>query len=146
MTFSHPAIPFLGRLLIAYIYITSGYAKVFGWSGNLQYMERHHLPIIPFLLGAAALIEVVGSFCLITGYQARWAAFIMFGYTVILTLVLHNYWAQANEMAAAMQETHFRKNLAIMGGLLMLSYSGPGAWAIRGTGEHRRTLPAHDRA
>jgi hypothetical protein len=40
----------------------------------------------------------------------------------------NNYWA-SSEMMAAMQETHFRKNLAIMGGLLMLAYSGPGKWA-----------------
>jgi len=29
-----------------------------------------------------------------------------------------------------MQETHFRKNLAIIGGLLMVAYSGPGEWAL----------------
>jgi len=44
-------------------------------------------------------------------------------------LLFHNYWASSG-MMAAMQETHFRKNLAIMGGLLMLAYSGPGKWAL----------------
>jgi uncharacterized membrane protein YphA (DoxX/SURF4 family) len=34
-----------------------------------------------------------------------------------------------------MQETHFRKNLAIMGGLLMLAYSGPGKWALGRRGD-----------
>jgi len=35
-------------------------------------------------------------------------------------------------MMAAMQETTFRNNLAIMGGLLMLAYTvGPGKWALR---------------
>jgi uncharacterized membrane protein YphA (DoxX/SURF4 family) len=27
-------------------------------------------------------------------------------------------------------ETHFRKKLAITGGLLMLAYGGPGKWAL----------------
>jgi uncharacterized membrane protein YphA (DoxX/SURF4 family) len=31
---------------------------------------------------------------------------------------------------AGMQETEFRKNLAIMGGLLILAACGPGKWAI----------------
>ncbi len=31
---------------------------------------------------------------------------------------------------AGMQETHFRKNLAIVGGLLMLAYSRLGKWAL----------------
>ena len=40
---------------------------------------------------------------------------------------------------AAMQETHFRKNLAIMGGLLMLACSGPGKWALgRSLGKNYR--------
>lgn len=116
----------MGRWLLTYIYATSGIAKVFDWDGNVQYMARHHLPMIPVLLGLALVIELVGSLCLITGYQARWAAFIMFGYTAILTVLLHNYWS-SGDMGA---ETHFRKNVAIMGGLLMLTYSGPGGWAL----------------
>jgi putative oxidoreductase len=50
-------------------------------------------------------------------------------YTTAVTILFHNYWA-SSDMMAAMQETHFRKNLAIMGGLLMLAYSGPGKWAL----------------
>jgi len=81
--------------------------------------------MIPLLLGAAMVIEVAGSICLVTGYQARIAAFAMFWYTTAVTVIFHNYWASI-DMMAAMQETHFRKNLAIMGGLLMLAYSGQG--------------------
>jgi len=126
MRFTHPAIPFLGRLLVAYIYITSGYAKVVSWSGNVQYLERHHFPLIPVLLAAAAVIEIGGTICLVTGFQARWAALVMAIYTSIVTITLHNYWATGGQMAG-MQETEFRKNIAIIGGLLFVSYAGPGA-------------------
>jgi putative oxidoreductase len=129
MNFNHPVIPLVGRLLISYIYLTSGVAKVMDWSGNVTYMSRHHLPLIPFLLAIAAFIEIGGSICLVTGFHARWAALIMFGYTVALTLLLHNYWSYTGDLAG-MQETHFRKNLAIMGGLLMVTYGGPGKWAL----------------
>jgi putative oxidoreductase len=132
MNLNHPLIPFLGRMLIAYIYITSGLAKVLEWSGNVQYMSTRHLPLIPVLLAIAAVIEIGGSICLITGYQARWAALVMFGYTIVLTLLFHNYWAHP---ASGMQETHFRKNMAIAGGLLALAYGGPGRWSIRGHSE-----------
>ena len=122
-------VPFLGRLLLAYIYVTSGIAKVFDWGGNVEYMQRHHLPFIPLLLAVAMVIELAGSASLITGYQARTAAFVLSLYTLAVTVLLHNYWAQSG-MAAAMQETEFRKNLAIAGGLLILAYAGPGAWAL----------------
>jgi putative oxidoreductase len=114
---------------MVYIFATSGLAKIFSWQGNVQYMSTRHLPMIPVLLVAAMVVEVGGSICLITGYRAREAAFIMFLYMIPLTLLFHNYWA-ASGMLAATQETHFRKNLAIMGGLLLLAYAGPGRWSL----------------
>jgi putative oxidoreductase len=129
MEFDHPSIPLLGRLLMVYIFATSGIAKIFDWHGNIQYMSTRHLPMTPLLLAIATIIEAGGSICLITGYQARIAAFVMFLYMIAVTVLFHNYWAASGYMAG-MQETHFRKNLAIMGGLLMLAYSGPGSWSL----------------
>jgi len=84
----HPVVPLLGRLMMAYIFATSGMGKVFGWSGNVGYLSTRHLPLIPVLLAIAMLIEVAGSVCLVTGYQARIAAFVMFCYTTAVTSVV----------------------------------------------------------
>ena len=129
MKLEHPIIPLTGRFMITYIFATSGIAKVFSWSGNVQYMSTRHLPMIPELLFIAMVIELAGSVCLITGYQIRIAAFVMFLYTTAVTVLFHNYWAATAAMAG-MQETHFRKNLAIMGGLLMVAYAGGGKCAL----------------
>lgn len=53
----------------------------------------------------------------------------MFFYLAAVTVLFHNYWA-ASGMLAGTQETHFRKDLAIMGGLLILAYAGPGRWSL----------------
>ena len=137
MKLDHPIVPLLGRLLIVYVFATSGIAKIFSWQGNIEYMSTRHLPLIPLLLAIAAVIELGGSICLITGYQARNAAFVMFVYTIVLTVIFHNYWAGSG-MSAAMQETHFRKNLAIAGGLLMLAYAGAGSWSLGNTSPTKR--------
>jgi putative oxidoreductase len=121
--------PLIGRLLIVYIYATSGIAKLLNWSGNVAYMETRHLPMVPVLLGIALIIELAGSLCLIFGSWARAAAFVMFLYTTVLTILFHNYWAFSG-MLRGTQETHFRKNLAIMGGLLILACFGAGSWAL----------------
>lgn len=129
MKLDHPVFPLLGRLMIVYIFATSGLAKVLDWSGNVQYMGTRHLPMIPLLLAIAAAVELGGSLALVTGYQARLAAFILAIYTLVLTLIFHAYWS-APASLAGMQETHFRKNLAIAGGLLVLAWCGPGRWAL----------------
>src|SRR5260221_10583476 len=56
----HPIVPLLGRLMMTYIFATSGIGKIFGWSGNVAYMNTRHLPLIPVLLAAAMVIEVAG--------------------------------------------------------------------------------------
>ena len=66
MKLDHPVIPLTGRLMITYIFATSGIAKAFFWSGNAQYMGTRRLPMIPVLLAIATVVELAGSVCLIT--------------------------------------------------------------------------------
>ena len=51
MILDHLVVPLLGRLMMAYIFATSGIGKVFGCSGNVAHMSTRHLPMIPVLLG-----------------------------------------------------------------------------------------------
>ena len=85
--------------------------------------------MIPVLLAVKAFIELAGSACLIAGYQIRIAAFVRFLCTTVVTVLFPNYWSSSAAMAGV-QKTQFRKNLAIMGGLLMVAYSGSGKWAL----------------
>jgi putative oxidoreductase len=121
--------PFAARLLICAIFVQGAFGKIFGWSGQEEYMASHGVRFIPPLLGAALVIEVLGVLALLSGYQARVAALVMFVYLGIVSAMLHNFWA-ASGMSAAMGQTQFLKNLGIMGGLLMIAAYGPGRWAL----------------
>lgn len=124
--------PFIARLLICAIFVQGAFGKIFGWSGQAEYMASHGMRFIPPLLGAALVIEVLGVLAVVTGYQARIAALVMFVYLGIVSVTLHNFWA-ASGMSAANGQTQFLKNAGIMGGLLMVASYGPGRWAIRGS-------------
>lgn len=93
-------------------------------------MQAHKLPapMIAPMLGIALLIEAAGVLCLIAGWQARAAAFVMFIYLGVVSVLLHNFWAAQGAAAGGMQ-TQFLKNLGIMGGLLMIAAHGPGRWS-----------------
>ena len=136
MRFEHPIFPLLGRLMIVYIFATSGLAKALSWEGNIRYMSTRHLPAVPVLLAIAMAIELGGSLCLILGYRTREASCVMFLYLTAVTVIYHNYWAIPGP-GRGMMETHFRKNLGIMGGLLILAYAGAGRWAIDELGKRR---------
>lgn len=102
-----------------------------GWTGQASYMQSHKLQtqLITPMLAIALLIEAAGVLCLILGWQARAAAFVMFIYLAVVSVLLHNFWAGQGATAGAMQ-TQFFKNLAIMGGLMMIAAYGPGRWSV----------------
>src|SRR5712671_1643216 len=123
----HGLFPFIARILISAIFVQGALGKITGWSGQAAYMASHNIRFITPLLAIALVIEAVGVLCLLTGFQARVAAFAMFLYLGAVSIILHNFWAMSG-MSAGGNQTHFLKNLGIMGGLLMIAAYGPGRW------------------
>jgi len=122
-------LPVVGRFLLALIFVLSGWGKITGFEGTVGYMASKGMPFPQFLLPGAILIELGGGLALMLGWQARWAALAIFLFLIPTTLIFHNYWALPPEQAAA-QLISFRKNLAIMGGLLYVMAFGPGPFSV----------------
>jgi putative oxidoreductase len=133
-------LPFVARLLIVSEFLIAVNGKISDWNGQAAYMAGYGMHFIQPLLAAALAIELVGSLCLITGYQARVAAGVMCLYLGIVSVRLHDFWNQSG-MAAGGNETQFFKNLGMMGGLLMIAAYGPGSYALG-----RRGAPLQSRA
>ena len=123
--------PLISRLLISAIFVQGALGKILGWSGQASYMQSHQLPVqlIPAMLGIALVIEAGGVLCLLAGWQARAAAFVMFLYLAAVSVLLHNFWTLHGSAAGGAQ-TQFLKNVGIMGGLLMIAAYGPGKWSL----------------
>ncbi len=119
----------VGRILLAAIFIISGFGKITGWDGTAAYMASKGLPMVPALLALTIAIELGGGILLAIGYKARWAALAIFLFTIPVTLVFHNFWA-ADAAQVQMQQINFLKNLAIMGGMLMVVAFGPGTYSV----------------
>lgn len=117
-----------GRLLLALIFVLSGFSKVAGFSSTLQMMQAKHIPLAAVALVVTILLEVLGGLALILGIRTRWAALLLFLYLIPVTLMFHNFWAYSGQ-EHMMQQAHFMKNIAIMGGLLFVYGSAPGRFA-----------------
>ena len=79
---SDAVFPLLSRLLISAIFVQGALGKILRWSGQASYMQSHQLPaqLIAAMLGIALVIEAGGVLCLLVGWQARAAAFVIFVY------------------------------------------------------------------
>ena len=117
--------PLVGRILMSVIFLLSGVMKLMNFSGSVAFLASKGMPMANIMLIGAIAVEILGALCLIFGFQTRIAALIMFLYLIPTTLIFQNFWALQGAMRADMQ-IHFLKNLAIMGGLLMVASFGPG--------------------
>ena len=119
----------LGRILLAIIFIKSGWGKIGGFEGTAGYMASKGLPMVQVLLVLTILVELGAGLLLAIGYKARWAALVLFLFLVPVTFVFHPFWGIPPEQVQN-QMNHFLKNVAIMGGMLMVFALGPGALSL----------------
>jgi putative oxidoreductase len=122
-------VPLLGRILISIVFILGGIGKITGFSMEEGMVAAKHLPMPAVALGIALVIELVGGLAVLLGLFTRLAAWILFLYLIPTTLVFHNFWAMQG-MDRIDNMIHFEKNLAIMGGLLILATLGAGGFSI----------------
>ena len=122
-------VPLLGRILISIVFILGGMGKIFGFSMEEGMVAAKHLPLPAVALGIALVIELIGGLAILLGLFTRFTAWILFLYLIPTTLLFHNFWAMQG-MDRIDNMVHFEKNLAIMGGLLVLAAFGPGALSV----------------
>ncbi|MEW5850224.1 MAG: DoxX family protein [Myxococcota bacterium] len=119
----------VGRLLVATIFILSGFSKITDFGGTAAHMAEKGIPATQLLLVGAIVVELGGGVLLATGLLTRWAAVALFLFLIPATLIFHNFWALEGAERLT-QQTNFLKNLAIMGGLLITSVAGAGAYSL----------------
>lgn len=119
----------IGRILLALIFIISGWGKIGGFAMTSGYMASKGLPMAEVLLVIAIAIELVGGLMIVFGWKARWAALAIFLFLIPTTLIFHAFWAVGPDEVRN-QTNHFLKNVAIMGGMLYIMAFGPGRYSL----------------
>jgi putative oxidoreductase len=129
--------PLVGRLLIAAIFVFSGFGKITGFEGTVGYIASKGLPLPQLAAVAAIIVELGGGLLLIVGWKARWAAAAMLLFTLVVAAIFHNFWAVPADMAQN-QMIHFMKNICMAGGLLYVVVFGSGPLSVDGDGSRPR--------
>lgn len=124
-----PAAALVGRILLATIFVISGAGKIFAFAGTAGYMASKGLPMPEVLLVGTIVIELLGGLMLAAGLKARWVALVIFLWLIPVTFIFHAFWG-IDPKEAQTQQIQFLKNVAIMGGMLMVFAFGPGRYSI----------------
>jgi putative oxidoreductase len=104
----------IARVLLCLVFIHAVIGKLTGFAGVAGAIAAKGLPLAPVLLVAAMALMAVGSALVISGWKARLGA-VLLVFLVPTTLLFHG------DVADKMERIQLFKNLAIMGGLLLVA-------------------------
>jgi putative oxidoreductase len=124
-----PHFSLVGRLLLALLFVPAGVMKITGFSGTVGYIASVGLPLASLGAVLAIVVEVGAGLALAVGWRARWAALVLAAFTLVATVLFHNFWAMPADQAFV-QQLMFFKNIAVVGGLLVVAAFGAGALSL----------------
>jgi len=113
------------RVLIALVFLMT----VWLGSPNAGYLGSLNLPMPEVMSWIARAAEALIVLSLILGFATRYGALLGIAYVIVATALAHRYW----EYPAAqqlLQYTNFSKNLAILGGLILVYVAGAGKLSV----------------
>lgn len=130
-TAGQDAFALVGRLLLAYLFVPAGWGKIAGFAGTVGYITSQGVPMPQVAAALSILIELGLGLLVLVGWQTRWAALGLAIFVAVITPIFHAYWA-VPEAQQMMQKINFDKNVAVVGGLLLLAGFGAGRWSLDG--------------
>ncbi len=119
----------VGRLALAALFLPAGLGKISGFEGTVGYINSVGLPLASLAAVVAIVVEVAGALALIAGFQVRLASLALAVFTAVATVFFHAFWAVPADQAFV-QQLMFFKNIAVVGGLLVLASQAPAGWTL----------------
>ena len=72
---------------------------------------------------------LLGGLSILLGYRAKLGAWLIAIFLIGVT-PMHKFWGIADPMMQQMQMVMFMKNLAMLGGALLITQFGSGPWSV----------------
>jgi putative oxidoreductase len=117
------------RLLLTALFLIFGWRKLQDFSGTVHQMATLDVPTPVTAAAVSTFMELPVAFAVAIGAITRPLALLMFFYTLGTAFIGHRFWTKTGGDFVENMDSFF-KNLAIMGGFLLLYMTGPGKYSI----------------
>ena len=118
-----------GRILLVLPFPIYGWDKLFAQAATVEYFRQLGAPLPGLAVMVALLVELPVALAIACGAWTRALVLVLAVYTLGTALIGHPFWA-ATGAARAGDAINFYKNIAIIGGCLLLWAAGPGRHSI----------------
>ncbi len=118
-----------GRFALASVFLVSGIHKGVWYQKAVEEFKIDRIPWVALTLPATVALHLTASVCLILGFETQIAALLLAIFTFVATVKVHAFWRLPKEQQLGRSRIA-NANLGIVGGLLILAATGPGAIAL----------------
>jgi putative oxidoreductase len=122
------AIVLLGRLLFVAVFLMFGPGHF--TKPVIGYAASQGVPLASIAVPLSGVVAIAGGLSILLGYRAKIGAWLIVLFLLPVTFMLHKFWAVSDPMMAQLQMAMFMKNVALMGGALLISQFGAGPFSL----------------
>jgi putative oxidoreductase len=117
--------------MLSAIFIFEVYDSIYFYGKTKETMTEYGLTWNQdFLLISVIVCLIFGATLVLIGYYANLGAILLLCYIIPTTLIVYSFWNDPQEVQR-IQSIMFMKNIAIIGGLLLLMVNGAGKYSVK---------------
>ncbi len=129
MDFITTILMLLARLCLSAAFLWAAVDKIIHWHASAEYMHSKRIPLVPLMLPLAVAMQALGGLSLFLGYHSHLGALLLILFTAPAAVKMHDFWNLSGE-ERLIEKTLFMKDLAILGGLLVVLALGVGHYSL----------------
>ncbi|KQU79765.1 hypothetical protein ASD99_29090 [Mesorhizobium sp. Root695] len=124
----------LSRLLLAALFVPSGFQALSDIAGTTGYFAGLGLPLPTLAAWGTGLFELIAGLLILVGFQTRITGLLLAAFCIAAGFIGHYGQGGGDAMLAFLHQQMLMKDIAISGGFLALAMAGAGAWSVDGRG------------
>jgi len=119
----------LGRILFALIFVVAAFGHF--TKAEIGYAESAGVPMASIVVPLSGIVSILGGLSIALGYQAKWGAWLIVLFLLLVTPAMHAFWKVTDPQMAQMQQAHFFKNVSMLGAALFFTQIGSGPASLK---------------
>lgn len=132
MEFLEDLFMLLGRVFISGVFLWGAYEKVKNWNATMTHLKSKSVPQVNIVAPVSIALKILGGLSVLLGWHAHIGALLLLIVAVPSAIWLHAFW-KIHGPEHNIEKAIFMKEVAVIGGLLLLLAMGGGHWGF-GTG------------
>ncbi|RWE81964.1 DoxX family protein [Mesorhizobium sp.] len=126
------ALLLVSRLLLAALFVPSGFHALGDIAGTSGYFAGLGLPLPTLAAWATGLFELIAGLLILVGLQTPIVALLLAAFCIAAGFIGHYGQGGHDPTLAFMHQQMLMKDIALSGGFLALAMAGAGAWSVDG--------------